>query len=82
MEASLQSVSSLQNTLQNDISILSAAHQTLISSNNIAMYTTTSSSSMYGLNQATQQMIAKAFQVQNKPLTNIVYSDSDVFFVQ
>lgn len=81
MTNSLFVIETIENTLQLSNTQFSEKQQNLLHSDIVKIYFNLSSFKYFDLNQASQQIISKAFNVINMNLTQLSLSDPNVFFV-
>ena len=77
----LQSVQDLQLYLSQNSDGISSELESLLSDQNIDIIFSQISSEKYGLNEATQQMISKIFNLVNSNLSSINFNNSNFFFI-
>ena len=81
IENSLVLIENIQNTLQLSTSTLSEKQLEVLTTDNVKIYFNTSSFQLFDLNQASQQIISKSFNVINLQLSDFSLTEPNIFFV-
>lgn len=81
INTSLTLIEEIQNTLQLNPDQLSETQTALLNNNVIKMYFNSTYYELFDLNQASQQIISKTFQVVNLNLSQFILNDPNIFFL-